>query len=1443
MNRLQFVHFDGASKNITRQDALNYIKRLTDNMIGEDKRFDESLIGEPIVVSYIDNSGKTQVMFAIGTKGEKLEGVLEDYHIIDSAKIKEEISELSGNSQEIFEKIEKIQSELDRTQIGAGLNEDGTYEKNIEATYINNVNSLNEADVKLDEELKRIDEVVETLKKDIIKNIVVNEISGNVRDGIAYVNISGNSIPIGEYEDYHGKAKKPHPIHDNYSLLDAIKQLDLNFIDFSEKQTENFNGLHIVKVTTGLDTNIREAYDLVNKDGQVQPNSERILIYKDSALYEVYLGHVDDRLNDYTQPIVTPGTGDTALCLIYYKADGFYQLICINVETFLEESEFLDGLRVDNHKVYVRPHPETEPYLTVEPNGVKISGVTYAINIAKQEEEERAINVENNIQEELDRTQIGAGLNEDGSYEKHNKYPDDLANYIHEATSLDSADVILDRELKRVENNFNEEKDRALAAEESISGDVTTLAHATNEEFKNIEDKIENEITRSKTVENNIQSELDITQTGAGLNEDGTYKKHNTSPDDLANYIDDAVSLSNADFILDRTLNQLSAASINRFINVEESITNEVIRSVEKDNNIQSELDITQTGAGLNNDGTYPHTHTANYIDDAVSLNDADIILDRTLNQLSSNTMNEFTNVNEKIDAFSGSVKEKISEINNTITEFSAGTLTELETIKLSIENEINRATTTEENIINRLNETITNVTVLSSSTVNIENNLSVLSGSVEEFSAATENAINQNRVKSDDRSIVIVPSENGTDISVNIDGITIVKDNDGILSTKLSIKKLETPSSVNIKEEYALVDNNGNHLGETVKIYKESSLESVELITIDEKEYLRFTYLLSDGTRKIVDVDVSSFLSETEFKDGLKVENSKVYVLIDNNSEPYLSVSSNGIKISGITYAINTAVENEKERALAAETELGNRIEEERNRALAAEESISGDVTTLAHATNEEFKNIADKINNEIIRATNSESLIRTTINTLSASVESNITRLDSKIQDEKERAITVENELNSKIQTEKERAMTVENELNSKIQTEELARQNGDTLLDGKITNEITRATSKETELQTLINSEVIRATNAENLLQTAIENEVSDRQAAITDVIRQYTNAITEERTSRIDTDERLERMITGFTSSTDTRISQLTEKINNEITRATDAENSISGSVNTFSSSTVTEINNIKNSISGLTTQTITGNKAISVSKSGNDTKINLNLNSTNKILSQDDSGLNATLTIATSSDTSNNQYIVLKGVNNEVISSINVNNFVKDGMLENVQLIGTNLLFTFNTASGKSIITVPLESLADTYTVSANSTSYLVIDNYKIGVKVDVDGGLASYSKLLALSGSVITLSGVVETHKTEINTLKDKVSTLENKVSTLETTINNLDNIIETKVREIINNNLYESINSILQGTTNEISVTGDSTTSKITISFDNPYTIGQHDNTTSTDY
>ena len=136
-----------------------------------------------------------------------------------------------------------------------------------------------------------------------------------------------------------------------------------------------------------LGSNVKEAWKLVNGNG-AQLGSW-VKIYKDSSLVNFYLGHVDDVLTDEDETThesptsaVTSGTGDAALVYIVQLENGNYKLTAVDVESYLTEAEFKDGLEVVNHEVKVKIDSTSESFLTVSENGVKLSGVQDAINSA-----------------------------------------------------------------------------------------------------------------------------------------------------------------------------------------------------------------------------------------------------------------------------------------------------------------------------------------------------------------------------------------------------------------------------------------------------------------------------------------------------------------------------------------------------------------------------------------------------------------------------------------------------------------------------------------------------------------------------------------------------------------------------------------------------------------------------------------------------------------------------------------------------------------------------------------------------------------------------------------------------------------------------------------------------------------------------------------------------
>lgn len=110
--------------------------------------------------------------------------------------------------------------------------------------------------------------------------------------------------------------------------------------------------------------------------------------------------------------------------------------------------------------------------------------------------------------------------------------------------------------------------------------------------------------------------------------------------------------------------------------------------------------------------------------------------------------------------------------------------------------------------------------------------------------------------------------AESITGLQAEIDGLKVVKVTEGLES--------------NVKEAYQLQDKDGVAVGAQINVYKDSSLKSVALV--DQK--LQFTYVLETGAEEVVDLDVASFLAESEFKNGLQVTDGVVSVKVAEETE-----------------------------------------------------------------------------------------------------------------------------------------------------------------------------------------------------------------------------------------------------------------------------------------------------------------------------------------------------------------------------------------------------------------------------------------------------------------------------------------------------------------------------------------------------------------------------
>ena len=275
-----------------------------------------------------------------------------------------------------------------------------------------------------------------------------------------------------------------------------------------------------------------------------------------------------------------------------------------------------------------------------------------------------------------------------------------------------------------------------------------------------------------------------------------------------------------------------------------------------------------------------------------------------------------YTIVNEKADALSGVVKE----LSAATEDFLDG----LDYTGVTQEGKPIVNVTQEDGLVNAETGNI------SAEFVEINDSGDTLDEALEYI---LEN-IAANKIESEDGSVVVTPTDDGTLVKVNRDEATIVLNDNNELVADLKLTSV-TPSSVNVKEEFALVDHNGRQLGETVKVYKDTSLYGAFLGHVDDvlsdptdpeslvsgsgDTALDLIYHKEDGTYELVPIDVNDFLEESEFQDGLVVDNHVVKIKIDENSEevvvgsgetaPVLSVGPDGVKVNNIQDAINYAV------------------------------------------------------------------------------------------------------------------------------------------------------------------------------------------------------------------------------------------------------------------------------------------------------------------------------------------------------------------------------------------------------------------------------------------------------------------------------------------------------------------------------------------------------
>ena len=140
---------------------------------------------------------------------------------------------------------------------------------------------------------------------------------------------------------------------------------------------------------------------------------------------------------------------------------------------------------------------------------------------------------------------------------------------------------------------------------------------------------------------------------------------------------------------------------------------------------------------------------------------------------------------------------------------------------------------------------------------------------------------------------------DNDTTYSV-AEGEKVLKLNDTVFSTEIGLKHENGKISLTgiggaVIAEFSDAD-----------FVKDSVLEDVNYNT--ETKEIEFTWKTIDGETKTDAVSVADFVQIYTAGNGLEVTNNEFAVKVDAESEGFLTVGANGVKVAGIQEAINTA-------------------------------------------------------------------------------------------------------------------------------------------------------------------------------------------------------------------------------------------------------------------------------------------------------------------------------------------------------------------------------------------------------------------------------------------------------------------------------------------------------------------------------------------------------
>lgn len=490
---------------------------------------------------------------------------------------------------------------------------------------------------------------------------------------------------------------------------------------------------------------------------------------------------------------------------------------------------------------------------------------------------------------------------------------------------------------------------------------------------------------------------------------------------------------------------------------------------------------------------------------------------------------------------------------------------------------------------------------------------------------------------------------------------------------------------------------------------------------------------------------------------------------------------------------ALQTAIENETSRATSAETHLQGEITELSGTVATFDERITrntNDISALTNTVNDEISRsvakdaqhdaeisgLSNTLNSEIQRALSAETQLHNDIineQNRALAAESAITaNLNAEIQNriadvdaEEARALLAESGITNNLNAEISRAQNAESVLATTIGNEVSRSTAKDASHDAEISglttslqNEINRATSAENTLRSDLNSEISRAHNAETALDAKIDAEIRDRINAISGLNNSLNTEISRATNAETALNEKV-NAVSAYNASQDAQIEAVSNSLNTEISRATSVENALRSDLNTETSArTAADTAQIERIVA---LEVGKANKSEVYTKVESDAKYatkdyvsGLTDNfytkgQTNELLA---AKADKAAAVASAEYVSSTKKINFKNIDGAIISEVDATAFIKDGMVDNVEIVNGNLVITFNTDSGKEPISIPLTDIFNP-------------NNYYTKTEINNIEN-AQNSKINEISGKTDDVITEVQTISGDVQTLNEKVETI-----------------------------------------------------------------------------